>query len=429
MVIKHLKQHSNTKEQANRLAAYIKQGRSYRSTQKNRKLDTSTLLKGSLAALIPLAAASTLNAQCQGPVNGGDAINIPRNGQFYLDVDGDGVDDFRFRHYHRRSVTTYTYTYTTVSSSTITYPYYYTSTRTVLYLRPLGQNHFRRNLPRLSAGIDVTRGQGFRNSSTYLFDYSNTSGGNIRTSGNFGAGARGYVGIRNGDATTGTPGWFELEVVSVNSDGARIIIHERGYDVAGNNTATTGDCASLPVEMLYFNTKASGKDVLLEWATASEINNEGFEVQRSSDGNKFSKVGWVQGNGNSTERHTYTFTDNAAKPNTTYYYRLKQMDMDGTEAYSEIRSISLIDKSRFNISEAFPNPTSHDTNFEVNMPEAGAIELSVFDLKGRVIKSQTTHLAKGTSSIRLQTTDSPSGQYYVKLQAARAVEYRKLLVQ
>ena len=222
---------------------------------------------------------------------------------------------------------------------------------------------------------------------------------------------------------------FEDIGITKNLNGIYFTDIDNGWVVGRDGTVLKYSNTIVPVEYLFFDGQIKDEKVILSWASASEINNEGFEVQRSSDGNKFSKVGWVQGNGNSTERHTYTFTDNAAKPNTTYYYRLKQMDMDGTEAYSEIRSISLIDKSRFNISEAFPNPTSHDTNFEVNMPEAGAIELSVFDLKGRVIKSQTTHLAKGTSSIRLQTTDSPSGQYYVKLQAARAVEYRKLLVQ
>jgi hypothetical protein len=408
MVIKkYTLAHGNSMERASRLEAYTTQGRSYRATQKNRMGDGNILLKGTLAALIPLAAAGTLNAQCQGPVNGGASIYIGSNSYFQFDVDGDGANDFEIKHRRRLGANSI---YGTALSIKLAY----------------GNNNNNRVGPnRLAAGVNVTRAQ----AGSHLGVLSYRKDGNPINM-NFAPGSgSGFLAIRKGDAMTGIPGWIQLEVVNFGKDGANIKILERGYEVDGDNSAITGQCTTLPVEMLYFNTKAKGKEVVLEWATASELNNKGFEVQRSTDGYKFSKIGWVNGNGTSIEQHTYTFTDNAAKPNTDYYYRLKQMDTDGTYEYSDIRTISLVDKTQFSISEPFPNPTDNGTSFQLNMPQDGEVVLSVFDLKGSVLKTQTNAFAQGTSIVHLSTTDLPSGQYYVKLQTGTDVTYRKLMVQ
>ncbi len=381
--------------------------------------DGNILLKGALATLVPLAAAGTLNAQCQGPVNGGASISIGSNSSYQFDVDGDGVNDFKIRHRREPKISYY---YSSYSFIYIPNTFY----GTALYIRGLNNN--RLNINRLAAGVNVTRAQQAVGTSQTLY-YRRDGTNPIITNFTPGSGS-GFLAIRKGDAMTGIPGWIQLEVVSFGNNGANIKILERGYEADGNNSAVTGDCATvLPVEMLYFNTKAKGKEVVLEWATASELNNEGFEVQRSTDGYKFSKIGWVKGNGTSLEQHTYAFTDNAAKPNTDYYYRLKQMDTDGTYEYSDIRTISIVDKTQFSISEPFPNPTDNGTSFQLNMPQDGEVVLSVFDLKGSVLKTQTNAFAQGTSIVHLSTTDLPSGQYYVKLQTGSDVTYRKLMVQ
>lgn len=436
MITKQYKPQSSDVTTAQRLEAYATQGRSYRKTRQNSNVTTGNLLKGSLTALIPLAAAGTLNAQCQGPVNGGATIALGRNGQFAFDVDGDGVNDFKIQHNDF-----FSNTYGGGSRS-----------RYSIGFVPYGSNHIINQRGRfgniytaakiLPSAYVVTRGngginfpqKGNLNRKGFTYQVSSYSGYRYTfytrfAVGDFAPGTRGYLGIRKGDATTGIPGWIEVELISFNKSGASLKIYERGYEGDGDNSAITGQCTALPVEMLYFNSKVQDKQALLQWATATELNNEGFEVQRSTDGRNFAKIGWVSGQGTTQEQQTYTFTDDAILPNTIYYYRLKQMDFDGTTEYSKITTVTLKDDNHFGVSEAFPNPTTNSTAFQLHLPKDSDLQLMVFDLSGRLVKEHTTSVSAGSSLLPLNTADLPQGQYFVKLQFGNAVEYRKVVVQ
>ena len=91
--------------------------------------------------------------------------------------------------------------------------------------------------------------------------------------------------------------------------------------------------------MLYFSGKTVNKTNVLTWATATEQNNSGFEVERSTDGTSFIKIGLVHGAGNSTSQKEYSFTDSRVIANRTTYYRLKQIDLDNQFEYSNIISL------------------------------------------------------------------------------------------
>lgn len=100
----------------------------------------------------------------------------------------------------------------------------------------------------------------------------------------------------------------------------------------------------LPVELLSFDvTPINNQYARLEWVTASEINNDGFEVLRSNDGENFEYIGWVDGNGNQTVIHKYTYEDYTIEKEVTYYYRLKQIDYDGQYEYFNIKPLRLTD--------------------------------------------------------------------------------------
>lgn len=108
----------------------------------------------------------------------------------------------------------------------------------------------------------------------------------------------------------------------------------------------------LPVTWHYFNGYYSDGKAFVEWRTASEINNSGFEVERSSDGVNFEKIGWVEGNGTTNVEHYYLFTDEA--PNHGWnYYRLKQIDHDGKFEYSRFIPVFADDLPQV---EIYPNP-------------------------------------------------------------------------
>ncbi|MCP4217383.1 MAG: hypothetical protein GY765_22260, partial [bacterium] len=317
---KYLSQKTKKADIKSRLDAYTRQGRSYRKTGKGTDL-SKNFLKGSLAAIIPLAAAGTLNSQCLTDVV---TLNLNPSQKAGFDVDGDGMDDFSVSFFK--------------SSSTA-------SNSTSLILRLHAKAGFsllaNGNVTALTTGT-VTRAQTpFANSGllySMRYDASGTMG---MTMPNFPvAGARGsYVGIRKGNATTGQPGWIELQIDDLDKTSATIKIYDRGIDNTSNpdpNKAQVGTCdataegmdAVVPVEMLYFRPKVADKNILLEWATASELNNAGFEVQRSKDGKSFAKIGWVDGRGTTLDKQEYVFTDTEVQPNTSYYYRLRQMDND-----------------------------------------------------------------------------------------------------
>ena len=99
----------------------------------------------------------------------------------------------------------------------------------------------------------------------------------------------------------------------------------------------------LPVELASFTAEARGHAAHLAWTTASETNNAGFEVEASADGRGFRRLGWVTGQGSSSAAHAYQFDDGtfAAAPGPLVYYRLRQLDTDGTATFSPVRSMAV----------------------------------------------------------------------------------------
>ena len=188
---------------------------------------------------------------------------------------------------------------------------------------------------------------------------------------------------------------------------------------------------AMPVEMTHGRTAPQAKHILLEWATASELNNEGFEVQRSTDGRSFAKIGWVSGHGTTYEEQTYRFLDDEVQPNTKYYYRLKQMDTDGTSELSPVRSAMVEDASVVQVSELFPNPVGKGrgmARFRLHMPEDGLVDIQVFDARGGLLKTLTREYAAGRSTLAVPVQDLVAGQYFVKMLLGQEVVYRKLVV-
>jgi hypothetical protein len=159
----------------------------------------------------------------------------------------------------------------------------------------------------------------------------------------------------------------------------------------------------LPVELISFSAKALGNRVLLNWSTATELNNYGFEILRSADKNQWSKIGFVSGNGISSSINHYTFTDN--KPlNDISYYRLAQIDNDGSFSYSNIIEIKLITPQEFMLLQNYPNPFNPTTNIEWYSPVDGFISLKIYNILGYEIATIVNEY-------------KPAGHHSVKLNA------------
>ncbi len=142
----------------------------------------------------------------------------------------------------------------------------------------------------------------------------------------------------------------------------------------------------LPIELTNFKVQQNNNTNKLTWSTASEINNDGFDIERSITNNMdFEKIGFVQGAGNSTQPHRYEFTDNAFTPKSGCLYRLKQIDFDGTVHFSEIvhaRGITFITKAT-----AGPNPFRENAKISFSLSSISQVQMDVFDSRGNHVKT------------------------------------------
>ncbi|MBE2281275.1 MAG: S8 family serine peptidase, partial [Ignavibacteriaceae bacterium] len=171
-------------------------------------------------------------------------------------------------------------------------------------------------------------------------------------------------------------------------------------------TLTIITTSPVPVELTSFSAIPSGNDVLLEWTTATELNNAGFEVERkSSNSSVFEKIGFVTGKGTTTETVKYRFDDRNV-PAGVHTYRLKQVDFDGTYEYSnEIESESIVPQV-FYISQNYPNPFNPMTNIVFGLPVNSIVTVSVYDALGQLVNT----LVNGTLESGVHTLSFDAGK-------------------
>jgi hypothetical protein len=171
-----------------------------------------------------------------------------------------------------------------------------------------------------------------------------------------------------------------------------------------------------PVKLVSFTGKpvSEGK-TLLEWQTSEETENAGFEIQKSTDAKSFNNIGWIDGQGNANQLKTYTFLDEEAS--TTAYYRLKQIDFDGTFTLSRIVVVVPENESVARL-KAWPNPST-DGVFNVELP-AAVNGTFLYDLKGKLL-----HAPVKTG--KLDLTRYPSGLYMLKIKTKEEVRTIRLM--
>lgn len=172
---------------------------------------------------------------------------------------------------------------------------------------------------------------------------------------------------------------------------------------------------ALPVKLIYVRAEPMGKHrIRVSWATSLEINNDGFEVHRSTDGVNFTKIGWVDGHDNSTITNYYSFEDRGAELGVTYYYRLKQIDNDLKFEYSQVVQAKLGGEEVGGFS-LYPNPTANDVFLNVSNP-AGDITVRIYDTKGqRVFENIFTVEADGVDqTVNIKASAAmPPGTYVI----------------
>ncbi|OGX89641.1 hypothetical protein BEN47_19530 [Hymenobacter lapidarius] len=176
-------------------------------------------------------------------------------------------------------------------------------------------------------------------------------------------------------------------------------------------------CKPLPVKLVLFTATATAQQgVALRWETASEENNASFEVERSAEGKAFRSIRSVPGRGNVQSRSTYSVVDEAPLPGTSYY-RLRQIDFDGTSTYSPVRSVALSRASAQHL-QVYPGRLPQEWVVNCTLPAellAASSSVKVYDALGRVQQVPCPADATQVGRWTMDTHALPVGIYIVRL--------------
>lgn len=206
-----------------------------------------------------------------------------------------------------------------------------------------------------------------------------------------------------------------------------------GGNDGSSGTAFVSDCwegtggVYIPVELSSFTASVINNNVQLKWSTASELNNSGFQIERSS-GQQWSNIGFVDGYGTTTDIQHYLFNDNNLESGV-YSYRLKQIDFDGTFSYSNEIEVDVNGVTTFALEQNYPNPFNPSTIINFQLPESGNVTIKIYDVLGNEVTSLVNEFKEsGVHSVSFDASEFASGVYVYKLQAGDFISAKKMLL-
>ena len=187
------------------------------------------------------------------------------------------------------------------------------------------------------------------------------------------------------------------------------------------------DSLLIPVELTSFTAAAKNGNVELKWKTETELNNNGFEVQRSLDNKNFTGIAFIPGFGTTTEPKEYSYTDENVSG--FLKYRLKQIDFDGSYEYSKVIEINSTPILSFKLNQNYPNPFNPSTNISYILPSEGKVKLTIFNSIGEEVELLVNEIqSEGKYKISWNAESYPSGVYFYRLQAGTDIEMKKMLL-
>ena len=189
-----------------------------------------------------------------------------------------------------------------------------------------------------------------------------------------------------------------------------------------------------PVELSSFSALIIGSSIKLNWKTETEVSNYGFEVERQvlssqSSVDKYEKIGFVNGNGNSNSPKNYSFTDSNPIGGSKFQYRLKQIDNDGQFEYSKTIEVDFNSPKIFGLSQNYPNPFNPSTKISWQLPVSSYVSLKIYDILGNeLITLVNEQKEAGYYEINFNGSAFTSGFYVYRLTAGDFVSTKKMLM-
>jgi len=188
---------------------------------------------------------------------------------------------------------------------------------------------------------------------------------------------------------------------------------------------------NVPVELIAFNAESYNSEVQLHWSTASELNNMGFEIERSIDNqDNFVTIGFVDGKGTTTEINYYSFTDRPQVSGTKQlFYRLKQVDYVENFSYSDVVNVSYDVPAEFVLSQNFPNPFNPSTRLNYFVPQESFVSIKVYDFLGREVMTLVNETKSiGSYELVFDAANLPSGTYFYTMIAGDYSATKKMIL-
>ncbi len=189
------------------------------------------------------------------------------------------------------------------------------------------------------------------------------------------------------------------------------------------------EATTIPVELVSFTYNISGNDIILNWSTATELNNYGFEIWKKQNNSDWQNIGFVAGAGNSTNINSYSFTDRDLKPGY-YSYKLRQVDFSGASKFYELtETVNLNFPDQFELHQNFPNPFNPTTKISWQLPGSGRLTIKLFDVLGREIETIVDgNYEAGNHSIEFDGSKLTSGIYIYELRTGSYRANKKMMI-
>jgi hypothetical protein len=239
-----------------------------------------------------------------------------------------------------------------------------------------------------------------------------------------------------GETVNGTNDWWDMDYSGTINSGYPYLYWQDGED------------ESLPVELTSFTASATDGKVTLHWITESEFNNDAFIIERSDDRENFITIAEIKGQGTTSQKTEYTFTDNSVINNFTYYYRLSDRDLNGVITYHRIltatpaKNDEMIQTgltiAKYVLYENYPNPFNPETKISFDVPTKGEalkeVSVAVYDILGRLVKTlYSGKLSGGHYDMKWNGRESggndcPSGVYFLLFQTADFIKTQKMML-
>jgi hypothetical protein len=184
----------------------------------------------------------------------------------------------------------------------------------------------------------------------------------------------------------------------------------------------------IPVELILFTVSVTGNAVTLNWTTATELNNLGFEVQRLVENKSWNAIAFVKGMGTTTAPHKYGCVDNSVSSGK-YFYRLKQIDLDGSFSFSDVVEVDVSAPTDFALKQNYPNPFNPTTTIDFRIADVRFVSLKVYNVLGNEVATLVNEeKPAGNYTVTFNASSLSSGTYFYKLQTGSFIETKKMIL-